>query len=136
LSIYSLSNTVDVLKNAISGSSTANDALAANVANAQTPNFHRADVSFKDALSAASGDPSSSDELRMTKDNPADLGGVTPGEFDPVTKTDEKSKMRSDGNNVDIDQEMAKLSMNADYGSMSTTFLKNQYAMFRQVIEV
>ena len=72
----------------------------------------------------------------MTKDNPADIGGVTPGEFDPASSTDETSKMRADGNNVDIDQEMAKLSMNADYGAMSAQFLKNQYAMFHQVIEV
>lgn len=134
MSLFTFSNTVDVLKDAISGSQKSHSALAANLANAQTPNFHRTDVSFKDALAVASGDPSSSDELPMTKDNPADIGGVTVGEFDPLTSTDENSKMRSDGNNVDIDQEMAKLSINADYGAMSAQFLKNQYAMYREVI--
>jgi flagellar basal-body rod protein FlgB len=135
LSLFTFSNTVDVLKDAMAGSQSAHSALAANVANAQTPNFHRTDVSFKNALAVASGDPSSSDELTMTKDNPADIGGVTAGEFDPETSTDETSKMRTDGNNVDIDQEMAKLSMNADYSAMSAQYLKNQYAMYREVIE-
>lgn len=113
----------------------AQDAIAGNVANGQTPNYHRVDVNFKEALAQASGDPATSDELTMTTDNSAHFGATSPGEFSPSVTTDETSKMRADGNNVDLDQEMAKLSMNADYGSTSTQFLKNQYAMYRQVIE-
>jgi flagellar basal-body rod protein FlgB len=117
------------------GSSLAHGALAANVVNGQTPNYHRTDVSFKEALAEASGDPSSSEELTLATTDPADFGAATPGDFEPAVTTDDTSKMRADGNNVDLDQEMAKLSMNADYGSMSAQFLKNQYAMYRQVIQ-
>jgi len=135
LSILSINNTVSVLKDALEGASMAHGAIASNVVNGQTPNYHRVDVDFKQALAQASGDPSTSDELTLSTDNPADFGAATPGDFSPTTTTDETSKMRADGNNVDLDQEMAKMSMNADYGSMSAQFLKNQYAMFRQVIE-
>ena len=53
--------------------------------------------------------------------------------FEVSQTVDNTSKMRADGNNVDLDQEMAKLSMNADYGAMSSQFLRNQYAMYRQI---
>ena len=75
-------------------------AIASNIVNGQTPNYHRVDVDFKEALAQASGDPATSDELTLSTDNPADFGAATPGEFSPSTVTDETSKMRADGNNV------------------------------------
>ena len=128
-------STISLLRDSVEGASLTHQAIAANLVNAQTPNYHRVDVSFKEALAEASGDPASSDELTLATDNQADFGATTPGDFEPAVNTDTTSKMRADGNNVDLDQEMAKLSMNADYGSTSTQFLRNQYAMLRQVIE-
>ncbi len=135
LSIFSLNPTIDSLKNALEGASLTHDAIASNVVNSQTPNYHRVDVSFKEALAEASGDPATSDELTLATDNVADFGQGTTSTFSPTVTTDENSTVRADGNNVDIDQEMAKMSMNADYGSTSAQFLKNQYAMYRQVIQ-
>src|ERR1700682_507083 len=48
----SFGQTVGMLKNAMDGASTAHGVIANNIANVNTPNFRRADVSFKDALAA------------------------------------------------------------------------------------
>jgi flagellar basal-body rod protein FlgB len=87
------------LQAAISGASTRQNALAANIANADTPGYRRVDVDFHSALNAAMGssDPASA------------LPGAT---FTP--KVDRSAgATRADGNTVDIDAESAKLAANA-----------------------
>jgi flagellar basal body rod protein FlgB len=42
--------------------------------------------------------------------------------------------MRVDGSNVDIDQEMAKLSMNSAYSQTMSTLLSQQYTRIREAI--
>lgn len=68
--------------------------LSNNVANANTPGFHRSDVDFHGALTRA-------------LDGGDDAATVP---FSPVADT---SAGRMDGNNVDMDAEMANLSENA-----------------------
>jgi flagellar basal body rod protein FlgB len=43
--------------------------------------------------------------------------------------------MRVDGSNVDLDQEMAKLSLNSAYSQTMHQLLSTQYARLRQAIE-
>jgi flagellar basal body rod protein FlgB len=42
--------------------------------------------------------------------------------------------MRIDGSNVDVDQEMAKLSINSGYAQQMATLLTNQYTRVRKAI--
>ncbi len=78
--------------------------LANNLANANTPGFKRSDVDFHAVLQQVfAGNPAL-----------ADLSQVT---FQP--QTDSTGSMRQDGNNVDVDSEMASLSQNTlDYQAM------------------
>ena len=136
----SFGSTIGMLNNALTGASDAQSAIANNIANVNTPEFRRTDVSFKDALAAmdpkADGDP---DELAMTVDNarmiPAS-GPAAPGSgvFSVTSTVDDTTQMRVDGSNVDIDQEMAKLSLNSAYQQTMGQLLTNAYGRLRKAI--
>jgi flagellar basal-body rod protein FlgB len=92
------------LDQAMSGASLRQKAIAENIANANTPGYKRSDVDFHSTLQKAveSGD-----------------AGAKLEQVDFTRTTDTSSSMRADGNNVDIDEEMANLSQNSlDYQSL------------------
>jgi flagellar basal-body rod protein FlgB len=134
----SFGQTVGMLKNAMDGAGAAHSAIANNIANVNTPNFRRADVSFKEALArteATAGDP---DELglTLTSDRHIPVGGPQDAQpFSVTTTVDDTTQMRVDGSNVDVDQEMAKLSLNSAYAQTMGQLLQNQYSRLRQAIQ-
>jgi flagellar basal-body rod protein FlgB len=87
-----------LLERALVGSSMRQTALANNIANANTPGFKRSDVDFASTLAGA----------LAGKESPSEVD-ATP--FSAVT--DKTTSSRLDGNNVDIDGEMASLSENS-----------------------
>jgi flagellar basal-body rod protein FlgB len=130
--------TVGMLTNAMDGSAQANSAIANNVANANTPNFRRADVSFKEALAATEATPGDPDQLAMvtTSDRHIAIGGAQDAEpFAITTTVDDTQQMRVDGSNVDVDQEMAKLSLNSAYSQTMAQLLTTQYTRIREAIQ-
>ena len=88
------------LERAIEGAGKRHEALAANLANANTPGYQRVDVDFHGALAAAMG---SGDDSRTA------LEGLS---FSP-TKDASAGATRADGSTVDVDAESAKLAANA-----------------------
>jgi flagellar basal-body rod protein FlgB len=134
----SFGQTVGMLKNAMDGAGAAHGVIANNIANVNTPNFRRSDVSFKEALAAtdpSAGDP---DELGLatTDDKHFAVGGAQPAQpFSITTTVAEDQQMRVDGSNVDVDQEMAKLSLNSAYAQTMGQLLQNQYSRLRQAIQ-
>jgi flagellar basal-body rod protein FlgB len=90
--------TSSALEVAIKGTESRQSVLANNLANVNTPNFKRSDVSFQGALASAlqssNGDPSVVDNTAFT------------------TSSDSSTSMRADGNNVDVDVESANLAKN------------------------
>jgi flagellar basal-body rod protein FlgB len=134
----SFGQTVGMLKNAMDGASTAHGVIANNIANVNTPNFRRADVSFKDALAATEAPSAEPSELALTttSDRHLELGGSPAAEpFAISTTVAGDQQMRLDGSNVDVDQEMAKLSLNSAYAQTMGQLLQNQYARLRQAIQ-
>jgi flagellar basal-body rod protein FlgB len=95
------------LERAMSGAQMRQQVLANNLANANTPGFKRSDVDFHSALAAAFGQ-----------------GGATPAQIAQArfdVSTDSATSMRMDGNNVDVDTEMANLSENSlDFQSLTS----------------
>ncbi len=85
--------TQTALETAMRGQALREQALAENLANANTPGYQRRDVAFQDALAAAlSG------------------GRREAVEAVPVTQTtDLGAPLRLDGSNVDVDREAASL---------------------------
>ena len=129
--------TIDLLNNAIDGSSREHEQIANNLANVNTPNFRRSTVSFKEALAESMGVPASSDELALTTDDDRQFdvnGAVPPVPYDPKAHVDANTQMRVDRSNVDLDQEMAKLEENSGYQETMAQLLRNQYAWLRESI--
>jgi len=88
------------LERAIEGAGKRHEALAANLANANTPGYQRVDVDFHGALASAIGRGEESREalhsLSFSPARDASAGAV-----------------RADGSTVDVDSESAKLAANA-----------------------
>jgi flagellar basal-body rod protein FlgB len=88
------------LQGVIAGAAQRHDALAANLANADTPGYQRVDVDFHSTLAAALAQGSGAD---------AALGGAS---FAP-TRDLSAGAVQADGNTVDPDSESAKMAQNA-----------------------
>jgi flagellar basal-body rod protein FlgB len=90
------------LEASIAGASQRQQALAANLANANTPGYQRVDVDFHSTLAAALGDGDGSADAVSRLQHSA---------FAP--QVDASGATRADGSTVDIDSESAKLAENA-----------------------
>jgi flagellar basal-body rod protein FlgB len=88
------------LERAIGGAAQRHAALAANLANVNTPGYQRVDVNFHDALRSA---------LENGGDDPR--AAVEHTTFS--AQRDATAVARADGNGVDADAESAKLAANA-----------------------
>jgi flagellar basal-body rod protein FlgB len=129
--------TVDLLNNAVKGSSLENDQIANNIANINTPNFRRSTNSFREALAESLGTPASPDELALTTNDPRQFdvnAAQAPVPFDPHPHVDETTQMRVDKSNVDADQEMATLQQNSGYQQTMSDLLGKQYTWLRQAV--
>ncbi len=85
------------LERTIQGASVRNEALAANLANANTPGYARVDVDFHGALAQAMGTGAPRKAIESVGFAPA---------------ADGTGPMRADGSTVDVDAESAKLAAN------------------------
>lgn len=99
-SIVLFDTTQAALEATIAGASQRQQALAANLANANTPGYQRVDVDFHSTLAAALGDGSGDAASRLQHT-----------EF--ATQADASGATRADGSTVDIDSESAKIAENA-----------------------
>jgi flagellar basal-body rod protein FlgB len=82
---------------------------ASNIANADTPGFQASQVRFESILQRAlSMRPG---ELSLMRTDPRHLlpGGLDPAQVEPHLVELSSTRMRNDGNNVDIDYEMGLL---------------------------
>jgi flagellar basal-body rod protein FlgB len=126
--------TLAVLQDALDYSSTRQSALAANIANINTPGYQRKDSSFANVLAAA--DPNNSTlELSAETDNPAQFQFGPSPSGKVAVETDSGGAMRIDGNNVDMDVEMGRLAKNQIYYQGLTELVSNQFSGLKFVIE-
>jgi flagellar basal-body rod protein FlgB len=88
------------LERAIEGAGKRHEALAANLANANTPGYQRVDVDFHTALAAAVG-------------RGEEAGGALKTLSFSPTADASAGATRADGSTVDVDSESAKLAANA-----------------------
>lgn len=109
--IKGLYNNMTILEKALDASWLRNEAISNNISNVDTPNYKRQVVEFEDFLSDALDNKKL--KLKTTKEKHIARN------FDDVKiniHTDNsQNTMRLDGNNVDIDQEMALLAKNTIY---------------------
>ncbi len=130
-------DTISMLKDAGTGARQSHDVIANNVANINTPGFKRTDVSFEEALASELPRYDDSSDLALVTDNPSQIAAgpdFAPQPFAVTTQLDDTQAMRVDGSNVDLDQEMAKLSINSSYSQTMHALLGTQYSRIREAI--
>jgi flagellar basal-body rod protein FlgB len=114
-----LFDTTDLLvQRGLEGASLRQQLLSNNLANANTAGFKRSDLDFQATLASALGSGSAD--------------AVAGANFAPVTDTN--TAMRADGNNVDMDGEMAKLTSNAVEYETLTSIEKTRLQMLHDAI--
>ncbi len=101
---------INLLERSLNAASLRQKVIANNVANIDTKGFKRSEVSFEQTLQEAlSGETLSG---RVTNERHIPIGTPSMQNVRPSVLTDRSSSMRLDGNNVDIDVEMARLATN------------------------
>ena len=99
------------LAGALDAAALRQQAIAHNLANAETPNYRRFDVVFEEALARQEREAARR-KIALRRTHDAHLSGPQPDPVQPVVVRDVSSTMRNDGNNVDVDREMAALAKN------------------------
>ena len=99
-------NYINVLDKAADAANTRNEVISNNIANVDTPNYKRKDVSFQDYLKMALiGDESLDDRVADINTHLSDFNGYTYTDSSTLS-------YRLDGNNVDIDTENSYMAQN------------------------
>jgi len=121
---------------ALRGLSLRQQVISHNIANVDTPGFKASDVSFETQLKRALSDANAG-ELPLQTTHAAHLTArraVTESQVRPQIVRLQGTRLRSDGNNVDIDREMARLAETTlEYNTLIEA-LNLRLSLLKQVI--
>jgi len=124
-----------LFENAMDGAVLRQEAIANNIANISTPGYKASEVSFADELRNASKGVGATLELRTTNSRHMQIPeSVRPDTFTPRVFTDTATALRNDGNNVDIDREIAKLASNEIYFDAVARSLNDEFNLLKLAI--
>jgi flagellar basal-body rod protein FlgB len=140
--------TSQVMNKALDGLSKRHKAIASNLANVDTPNYRRRDISFEGALENAISETqatsqswrvaSNDEELSMktTKKGHMGMGAVynSLDEVQPQLTESENFQYRNDGNAVDVETEMSQLAKNTQKYMAITNLAARNLKSIRSVI--
>lgn len=104
---------INIYTKALNASWKRNEALANNIANVNTPGYKRSDVKFKDLLKESLQDTAV--KGAKTHHRHMDIGARDLSNLTHEITQSQGYSTRRDGNNVDIDVEMAEVTKNNIY---------------------
>lgn len=112
--IERLFNRTNIIEKALDGTWTRNEAISQNIANVDTPGYKRKTVPFEDILNQAIEDKNSSGFIRTGNLNVIPLSNQDSKASSDFNVTEDNASLsyRLDGNNVDIENEMAAMAKN------------------------
>jgi flagellar basal-body rod protein FlgB len=119
------------LERAMNFSAARAEVLTQNIANANTPNYKRMDVDFSAILAATMAEK----QTPLAKTNPKHFDNSTPGVAKPRIITDSSTAERFDGNNVDVEFEMAQIAENSMYFQSLSLMWKKEMSKLKMAIE-
>ena len=121
-------NYINVLDKAADAANSRNEILSNNIANVDTPNYKRKDVSFENYLEQALIGPESLDDrIAEVNTHLSDFGGMTYTDHSTLS-------YRLDGNNVDIDTESAYLAENQIRYNALVEQIGQEFARYKTVL--
>ena len=122
--------TYNLLKSSIDASSARSKVISNNISNINTPGFKASSVSFEDNLNKII----KGENVSLTTTNKMHINDTDGSVQGYKIETDNSTSMRNDGNNVDIDKEMVKLSENNMYYNFLISRINGQISSRRYVI--
>jgi flagellar basal-body rod protein FlgB len=125
-----------ILEQALRASGLTHEVIAHNLANVNTPGFKRSEVIFQDKLAVALSELEGG-QTKLTRTHASHLPGGEGSslrEVDPEVVVRAETSLRPDGNNVDLDSEIVKLSQNQLLYRSLTQILRMKLAQLRTVI--
>jgi flagellar basal-body rod protein FlgB len=111
---------------------TRSEVLNQNIANVNTPKYKRMDVDFSAVLAATINEKS----LPMARTHSQHFAGsAAVGSAEPRVVIDSRTKERLDGNNVDVEFEMAQIAENAMHFQSLSLMWQNEMRKLKMAIE-
>ncbi|SMC66852.1 flagellar basal body rod protein FlgB [Sporomusa malonica] len=124
------STQISVLEKALGAASLRHKVISDNIANVNTPRFKKSEVSFEDQLDLAMNTKNT--PLARTHERHLPIkSGLN---IEPTINTITTTSFRSDGNNVDIDSEMASLAKNSIYYDAVAQQMNKYFASIKSAI--
>ena len=114
-----------ILEKVLDCTSKVQDVVASNIANAETPGYNRKEVSFQSLLN------SYIDQIEMADPREA---GTNIFDFEPDIVEVKGGNIKRDGNNVDIDAEMMKLTENQIRNNVAVQLLRTRQGILSYAI--
>ncbi len=124
---------VNLLEKALAGSALRHKVISNNVANINTPGYKRMEVSFEEELAAAAD----THDARggMTRTHPKHMLPVSMKSEPNRIRTIDGTSLRTDGNNVDVDAEMAAMTKNNIFYNTVAQRISGYYTNIKSVIK-
>jgi flagellar basal-body rod protein FlgB len=120
-----------LLKKFLDISSVRHKLISGNIANVSTPNYKSSDIDFHGELTRAVGNKM---QIRVSKTHPNHIPIGNSPDKPPEVIINNSSE--SNGiNNVDIDDEMAKLAKNEIYYNIGARLLANKFRALKNAIK-
>lgn len=127
MAIKLFDQTIDRLARGLEFTSRRHDVLTKNVANLETPGYRARDVSFDDYLTALQ--PAAADAGMQPPLRP-----IVPGEAEERVVYASDGAAREDGNDVNLDRQMARLAENTLFNHTLVNLLTSRFNQMKQAI--
>jgi len=122
----------NTLANALSARERMQSVYAANIANADTPNYHADTRSFADFLAERQAATGGTAQLATTQ--PGQIATADSSSWHGTLNSHNASARRMDGNSVDLQQEMAGMAQNQLMHDMTMRLIKKRLDMVANVV--
>lgn len=126
--------TMDILKSSLDTASLRHKTISNNLANINTPKYKRHLVNFEAQL-AKYIQKENSIPLKKTNELHFSREKINHLEIKPFVEEDKRTSQRIDGNNVDMDLELAMLAANTVKFNVLSQTINKKYSMLRSVIQ-
>lgn len=127
--------TISILSKSMDGAALKQKMVANNIANINTPDYKRQYTDFETKLSEAiNHEMNLKGKLHRTHEKHLPIN-ASMDKIQPSIKIDKSSSLREDGNNVDLDMELADLAENTiRYNTLTETAIK-KYSSIKNAVK-
>lgn len=129
---------MDLVQKSLDAAALQHKAISNNLANVDTPGFKRSEVAFREKLKKAIEENGAANrDLGLARTDSKHISlhpSAELGALEPELVHQNSTTLRNDGNNVDIDLEMAKLAQNTVVYQALAQLTQSQFSELKSAI--